>query len=65
MARHIPPALREEIAGIVARVSDPTLRAVEVAMFVEDAFGLTLPPDVLDQAVPDTVDRIVREIESS
>ncbi len=64
MVREIPQAVRDEIAGIVARVPDPTLRAIEVAMFVEDAFGMTLPSDLLDPADEDTVTRILLAVES-
>jgi hypothetical protein len=48
--RDIPPMLGEELGAIAARVPDPGLRAIELALAVEEAYGVTLPPRALEPA---------------
>lgn len=63
MTSRIPPRVREEATELWAR-GDTRSRALEVALFVEDALGVSLPSGVLSE--PDlTLDRLLNVAEAS
>jgi len=54
-----------ELEAIAARVADPTLRTIELAMYAEDALGTTLPRAVLVDDGTDPLKRVLAAVVAS
>lgn len=58
--RPILHAIRKEIESIVQRVPDRALRAIELAIYLEDA-GIVLPAEVVDaEDADDAIEAMLR-----
>lgn len=55
---------RKELVSVTQSASEPQLRALEVAIFVEESLGLILPDEVLDASHLGTPEAAVATVDN-